>query len=304
MSPTLTTTIAFTADHVTKDYPGHTALDDVTLEIPSGHVVGLIGRNGAGKTTLLQIAAGLVLPTAGTCHTLGRRSDLLDAPELTRLGLVMQEARFIEWMTVAQHLEFTASFYPRWDRDLQHRLVAELEVSPKQKIAQLSTGDRQKVAILLGVCHHPALLLLDEPMSSLDPIVRKRMLAVLLERLREDGCTVVISSHLLDDVEKIVDWIVALEAGRIVENSAFDDLQESFAEWTVTAPDGRPLPAFAAPFILAQQRSERLARLTVRTREPGAAENFAAAHAVEVQARRLNLDEMFPLLLTRNPAAR
>ena len=160
------------------------------------------------------------------------------------------------------------------------------------------------MAILLGVCHRPALLLLDEPMSSLDPIVRKRMLDVLLERLRDDGCTVVISSHLLDDVEKIVDWIVALEAGRIVENTAFDDLQESFAEWTVTAPDGRPLPAFAAPFILAQQRSERLARLTVRTREPGAAENFAAAHAVAVQTRRLNLDEMFPLLLTVNPAAR
>ena len=296
-SDTTARTAAFAADHVTKDYPGHMALDDVTLEISAGHVVGLIGRNGAGKTTLLHLAAGLLLPTSGSCHTFGRRTDLLDSPELTRLGLVMQEARFIEWMTIAQHLDFTASFYPNWDRDLQRRLVETLEVPVKRKIADLSTGDRQKVGILLGVCHRPALLLLDEPMSSLDPIVRARMLDVLLERLRDDGCTVVISSHLLSDVEKIVDWIIALDAGRIVENSALDDLQESFAEWTVTAPNGGRLPDFAASFILAQQRDERLARLTVRTLEPGAAEKFAAAHAVEVQSRRLNLDEMFPLLL-------
>jgi ABC-2 type transport system ATP-binding protein len=296
-------TTAFATDRITKNYPGHTALDDVTLNVPAGHVVGLLGRNGAGKTTLIHLAAGLVLPTSGTCHTLGRRSDQLDSPELTRLGLVMQEAKFIEWMTVAQHLDFTASFYPKWDRDLQRRLVETLEVPVKRKIADLSTGDRQKVGILLGVCHRPALLLLDEPMSSLDPIVRTRMLDVILERLRDDGCTIVISSHLLSDVEKIVDWIVALDAGRVVENSALDELQESFAEWTVTAPNGIPLPLFAAPFILAQQRSERVARLTVRMRKPSAAENFAATHRVEMQSRRLNLEEMFPLLLPAKKAA-
>ncbi|MBI3886232.1 MAG: ABC transporter ATP-binding protein [Opitutae bacterium] len=295
---------AFTADRLTKIFPGHTALDDVTLAIPAGHVVGLLGRNGAGKTTLLHLAAGLALPTSGACHTLGCRTDRLDSPELTRLGLVMQEAKFIEWMTVAQHLDFTASFYPQWDRDLQRRLAELLEVPGKRKIAELSTGDRQKVAILLGVCHRPALLLLDEPMSSLDPIVRARMLDVLLERLRDDGCTVVISSHLLSDIEKIVDWIIALDAGRVTEDSALDELQESFAEWTVTAADARPLPAFAAPFILAQQRSDRLARLTVRTRAPAAAEEFAAAHGVAVQTRRLSLDEMFPLLLGAQGPAR
>ena len=297
------TTTAFRAERVTKAYPGHLALDALELEIPAGHVVGLLGRNGAGKTTLLHLAAGLILPTGGTCYTLGQRSDRLDSPELTRLGLVQQEARFIEWMTVIQHLEFTASFYPSWDQGLQRRLVEILEVPVTKKIAHLSTGDRQKVGILLGVCHRPALLLLDEPMSSLDPIARARMLDVLLERLRDDGCTVIISSHLLTDVEKIVDWIVALDAGRMVANAAFDELQESYAEWIVTAPTGGPLPQFSAPFILTQQRSERLARLMVRTREPAAAENFAAAHGVTVQSRRLNLDEMFPLLFAARKAA-
>jgi ABC-2 type transport system ATP-binding protein len=305
-APTDTTTnaAAVAADRVTKTYPGHAALVDVSLTIPAGHVVGLLGRNGAGKTTLLHVAAGLVLPTSGTCHTLGRRSDELDSPELTRLGLVMQEGKFIEWMTVAQHLDFTASFYANWDRNLQQRLVETLEVPLKRKIADLSTGDRQKVGILLGVCHRPALLLLDEPMSSLDPIARAHMLDVLLERLRDDGCTVVISSHLLDDVEKVVDWIVALDAGRITENSALDELQESFAEWTVTAPAGALPARFAEPFILAQQHRERAARLTVRTREPDAAETFAAKHRVEVTPRPLNLGEMFPLLINRSKDAR
>ena len=293
----------FTAERVIKIYGEHTALASLTLNIPAGRVVGLLGRNGAGKSTLLQVIAGLTLPTYGTAHTLGRRTDLLDSPELTRLGFVMQEGKFIEWMTVAQHLAFTASYYPRWDHELQHRLTAQLEVPITRKLAELSPGDRQKVGILLGVCHRPALLLLDEPMSALDPIVRRRLLDVLLERLRDDACTIVISSHLLNDVEKIVDWIVALDAGRLVENSALDDLQESFAEWTVTASDSTPLPAFNEPFILSQQRADRQARLTVRTGAPDAAEFFAAAHGVEVQTRRLNLDEIFPHLLAAKPAA-
>ncbi|MBC7368539.1 MAG: ABC transporter ATP-binding protein [Undibacterium sp.] len=292
----------FTANRVMKIYGEHIALAGITLSIPAGHVVGLLGRNGAGKSTLLQIAAGLVLPTYGTCHTLGCRTDLLDSPELTRLGFVMQEGKFIEWMTVAQHLAFTASFYPRWDHDLQRRLATQLEVPIARKIAELSPGDRQKVGILLGVCHRPALLLLDEPMSALDPIVRRRLLDVLLERLRDDACTIVISSHLLNDVEKIVDWIIALDAGRVVENSSLDDLQESFAEWTVTATDAAPLATFTEPFIVAQQRTDRQARLTVRTSAPDAAEAFATTHGVGVQTRRLSLDEMFPLLLAAQPA--
>jgi len=217
---------------------------------------------------------------------------------------VPQEARFIEWMTARQHLDFTASFYPTWDRDLQRRLVEILEVPLDQKVANLSTGDRQKVGILLGVCHRPALLLLDEPMSSLDPIARARMLDVLLERLRDDGCTVVISSHILNDVEKIVDWVVALDAGRMTENAPFDELLESFAEWTVTSTNGGLPAAFAEPFVLSHQGDARQALLRVRTADPEAAERFAAAHHAQIGTRPLNLDEMFPLLIAQRKAAR
>jgi ABC-2 type transport system ATP-binding protein len=298
-SPTPATIAPLVFDHLTKTYSGHTALNNIDLEIPDGHVVGLLGRNGAGKTTLLQIAAGLLLPTSGTCRTHGQLSSKLDTPELSRLGLVQQEGKFIEWMTAAQHLDFTASFYPTWDRDLQHRLTGVLELPLDKKIAHLSTGDRQKVGILLGMCHRPNLLLLDEPMSSLDPIARAQMLDVLLERLRDDGCTVLVSSHILNDVEKIMDWVVALDAGRVTENAPFDELQECFAEWTVTAGD-RPLPAtFAEPYVLARQGNDRLARVTVRTKHPDTAEQFAAAHGAQLTQRPLNLAEMFPLLIAQ-----
>ena len=297
------TSTPFAAQSLSKSYGAHTALSDVSLALPAGRVIGLLGRNGAGKSTLLNIASGFTLPSSGDALTFGTPVARLDTPQLTRLGVVQQEARLLEWMTVRQHLDFNASFYPGWDRSLESRLLESLEVDPKRKIVQLSPGERQKVGILLGVCHHPALLLLDEPMSALDPIIRARLLDALLERLRDDGCTVVISSHILNDVEKIVDWIVALDAGQLVENSPFDALQESFAEWTVTSLNGALPARFPEPFVLSQQPGERLARLRVRTGDADAAARFAATHHAEVKARPLNLDEMFPLL-TRQQKAR
>ncbi|HEY4248629.1 MAG TPA: ABC transporter ATP-binding protein [Lacunisphaera sp.] len=304
MNSTATALAPLVVENLTKTYAKHVAINAINLEITAGHVVGLLGRNGAGKTTLLQLAAGLLLPTSGTCRTLGQLTDKLDTPELSRLGLVLQEGKFIEWMTAAQHLEFTASFYHTWDHDLQKRVTEILELPLDKKIAHLSTGDRQKVGILLGVCHRPELLLLDEPISSLDPIARASMLNVLLELLRDDGCTVLISSHILNDVEKILDWVVALDAGQVTENTAFDDLQESFAEWTVTA-GAHALPAkFTEPSILAQQGNERLARLTVRTNDPETATQFATTHGVELSRRPLNLEEMFPFLISQNKSLR
>ena len=285
------------ATSLTKRFSRQTALRSLSLTIPSGRIVGLLGRNGAGKTTLLNLACGLLLPTSGSCLTLGRSVADLDTPELTRLGVVLQEARFLEWMTVAQHLEFTAAFYPAWDRTREKRLLADLQLDAARKIAQLSTGDRQKLGIILGVCHHPELLLLDEPISALDPIARSQMLGFLIDLIREDGATIVISSHLLADVEKIIDWVVCLEAGELTTNAAFDELQESYAEWIVTSSNGRLPASFAEPFVLTHTGDARCARLRVRTTDGSESGRFAAHHQAEVEIRRLNLDEMFPLLI-------
>lgn len=247
-----------------KSFGAHPALRGLTLEIPCGRTAGLLGRNGAGKTTLLNLACGLLLPTSGTCTTLGRPTVDLRTEELARLGVVLQEGRFLEWMTVAQQLEFSGSFYPRWDRAREARLVGELELDRARKIGHLSPGDHQKLGLILGVCHHPELLLLDEPMSALDPIVRARLLALLVDLVREDDCTIVVSSHLLADVEKIIDWVVCLDDGQLAVSAPFDEVQEQHAEWIVTAPAGHLPEKFAEPFVLVQEGDARTARLLVR----------------------------------------
>ncbi len=281
---------------LTKRFAEHTALSDLTLEIPTGHVVGLLGRNGSGKTTLLNLACGLLLPTSGTCTTLGRASPDLDAPELSRLGVVFQEPRFFDWMTVEQHLEFTAAFYPTWDKSRQSRLLGQLELDQKRKITQLSVGDRQKLAVILAVCHRPALLLLDEPMSALDPIARTDLLTFLLDLVREDACTIVISSHILTDVEKIIDWVVCLDRGELAVSAPLDELQETYAEWIVTSASGTLPSKFFESFVLTQEATPQQARLRVR-HNAAAAEEFQIRHQAEIVRRPLNLDQIFPLLL-------
>jgi ABC-2 type transport system ATP-binding protein len=281
---------------LTKRFAEHTALTGITLAIPAGSMVGLLGRNGSGKTTLLNLACGLLLPTSGTCTTLGRASGDLDTPELSRLGVVFQEGRFLEWMTVAQQLEYAAAFYPRWDRDREKRLLAELELRTERKIGQLSSGDQQKVGLLLGVCHHPELLLLDEPISALDPIARARLLEFLLGLLREDECTIVISSHILNDIERIVDWIVCLDRGELAVSASFDEVREAYAEWIVTAPRGGLPARFPEPFVLSQTINAHQARLCVRHSDL-AARQFETTYGVAVTSRPLNLDQLFPLLV-------
>lgn len=296
-------TAPLVTQQLTKTFGELQALRSLTLTIPAQRVVGLLGRNGAGKTTLLHLACGLILPTKGTCTTLGRACHELDTPELSRLGVVAQEGRFLEWMTVAQQLHFHASFYAGWDRDREQRLLKELELDATRKINQLSPGDQQKLGIILGVCHHPTLLLLDEPMSALDPIARTQLLSFLIDLVREDGSTIVISSHLLADVEKIIDWVVCLDRGELAVASSFDELQESHAEWIVTSAQGRLPKRFAEPSVLIHEGDAHRARLHVRLPHAAAAAQFAAQHDVVIESRPLNLEQLFPLLINRRSRA-
>ena len=148
----------------------------------------------------------------------------------------------------------------------------------------------------MAVCHHPRLLVLDEPVSDLDPIVRARLLGFLLELLREDRATILVSSHVLRDVEKIVDWVVCLDQGRIITDAGLDELKERYAEWLIGSQDGDLPESFAESFVLQQEISGREARLVV-LQDEASIEAFQAAHQVDVVSRALNLEEMFPLLV-------
>ncbi len=284
-----------------KTFDETTALDRVSISVPERAVVGLVGRNGSGKTTLLRHAVGLQLPTSGSCVTLGKASSELGHGELSRIGVVPQDNRFLEWMTVEQHIRYVASFYPRWDRQREARLHRDLELDTRARVGTLSAGNAQKLAIVLSMCHHPELLLLDEPLSDLDPIVRRRLLAFLIEILSEDAATVIVSSHVLHDIEQVIDHVICLERGRVATDAALDDLKEQYAEWRVISR--QPLPAsFGEAYILRQEVEGQEASLQVR-QSAGDLESFTARHRVEVSSHPLNLERIFPLLVEESAAS-
>jgi ABC-2 type transport system ATP-binding protein len=281
---------------LTKRFGLKVALNNLTVTIDQQRVVGLIGQNGSGKTTLLDIMAGTALPTAGACHTLEHDSTCLSEDVLARLGVVYQENRFLEWMRVDQHLQYFGSFYKNWDGARQNSLLKDLELDPKAKVGHLSGGDLQKLGIITAVCHHPRLLLLDEPLSSLDPIARESLLKFILRLLDEDEVTIIVSSHALLDIERLVDWVICLNEGNLNANSSLDVLQERFAEWHVTSANGGLPAPFRESFIRQQTYEARQACLVVENADQYLVA-FREKYRAEVKVGRLNLEKIYPLLL-------
>lgn len=298
----------FEALALTKTYGTKHALDRLDLSLPAESVTGLIGRNGSGKSTLIRTIAGLTLPDGGAARTFGTEVAALDEPELTRIGAVFQTTHHMGWMTVAAHLEFVASYHPHWDANRQRKLMDVLELDPKERCGTLSPGNAQKLAVLLAICPRPDLLLLDEPVSALDPIAREELLAFLLEMVRADDTTILISSHVLVDIERVVDRVVCLDRGRCVHEGALDDLLESYATWDVVAPRRLEGP-LREDFIVEQRFAGRQAELLVRTgTDPGQRlQAFAQTHGLnaelDVRIRPANLERLFPHLVGK-PAAR
>jgi ABC-2 type transport system ATP-binding protein len=284
---------------VTKRFGKKVALDQINLSVPERSIIGLVGRNGSGKTTLLRHITGLYLPSLGECVTLGCASRDLGPKELSQIGMMNQHDTFIEWMKVEQLFRFIATFYPVWDRELETQLVSTLEIDVNARVGKLSPGNSQKVGLVMSTCHHPALLLLDEPLSDLDPIVRARAVTMLLERFSDGNLTMIISSHLLHDIERIVDRVVCLEAGRIVADASLDDLKEQYAEWIVSSPAGTLPSTFSERYVLRSEGDRFDARLEV-LHSDDAMREFERNHNASVEMRPLNLEKIFPLLVGRS----
>jgi ABC-2 type transport system ATP-binding protein len=218
----------FALTNVTKRFNDKVALDQVSVALTEPSIVGLVGKNGSGKTTLLRHIVGLQLPTSGSCTTMGRATVDLDAAELSRIGMAHQQDTLLGWMKAGQLIRYVARFYETWDEELERHLVKRLEIDLKANVLTKSPGNRQKLSLLLAVCHHPTLLLLDEPLSDLDPIVRRDVVEELLDRFRRDEMAIVISSHLLHDLERIADRIICLDKGCIVEDASLDTIKDRY----------------------------------------------------------------------------
>ncbi|MGH7870405.1 MAG: ABC transporter ATP-binding protein, partial [Candidatus Dormibacteraceae bacterium] len=211
---------------VGKRYGPRWALQDCTLSIPEGKVVGLVGPNGAGKTTLLHLAVGLLRPTAGTISVLGGRPA--NSPEhLGRIGFVAQETPTYAGLSVADHLRMGAWLNPVWDQEAARRRIDQLGLDPDQRAESLSGGQRAQLALTLAIAKRPELLILDEPVARLDPLARREFLQVLMDVVAEQGVSVVLSSHLLADLERVCDYLVILVASHVQLSGEVSSLLES-----------------------------------------------------------------------------
>ncbi len=223
-----------------KRYRRRWALSDCTLTVPAGRVVGLVGPNGAGKTTLMRLAVGLITPSTGEVEVLGGRPAGSPA-QLGRVGFVAQDTPVYAGLTVADHLRLGGWLNARWDRGLAERRIAQLGLDPGQRAGRLSGGQRAQLALTLAVAKRPELLVLDEPVASLDPLARREFMQGISDVAAEHGASVVLSSHLVADLERVCDFVIVLVASRVRVAGTIEDLLATHHR--LVGPRDRPVPA-------------------------------------------------------------
>lgn len=220
----------FEMENVSKTFGKIKALDGVSFSIPAGRIVGLVGLNGSGKTTLLRHAVGLCQPNSGESRTLGVKSSELSEATLKYVGMVQQEDPLVEWLTGGQLVRLSKLYHSQWDEKLEASLVERFSIKLDRRIKEMSPGERQKLTILLAVAYHPKFLILDEPASALDPIARAEFLELLVELIQDSNISIIISSHLLSDLERVVDHLLILKQGKLVCNKGLDELKDSYSK--------------------------------------------------------------------------
>ena len=258
-------TLAVRTQDLTKQYGSKTALTDCTIDVPVGRISGLVGLNGAGKTTLLQILAGLRSPTSGEAFVLGAppRQD----PEfLAQIGFLAQEIPLYKRFTADDHIDIGAHLNPIWDSASTRTRIRELDIPLDQHVGTLSGGQRAQVALALALAKRPRVLLLDEPVAALDPLGRRLFLASLVAAVADGDLTVLLSSHLIADLERVCDHLVLLAAAR---PQLCGDIESILAEHRILVGPHRDITAIARDHVIIEDTSTpRQTTLVVRTRGP------------------------------------
>jgi ABC-2 type transport system ATP-binding protein len=258
-----------------KRYGRRQALTDCTLELPPGHVVGLVGPNGAGKTTLLKIACGMLSPTTGRVEVLGEQPNGGPA-HLARVGYVAQDTPTYASLSVADHLTFGAKMNPAWDAKLARDRIEQLGLNPKQKAGKLSGGQRAQLALTVAVAKRPELLILDEPVASLDPLARRAFLRHLMESVAEHDTSVILSSHLVSDLERVCDYLVVLVSSRVQLAGETDDVIAEHYRIVCTRRPESDLPAGID--VITAEHTDRQSTFVVRSDGELPAGDWSAEH--------------------------
>jgi ABC-2 type transport system ATP-binding protein len=286
--------------NIRKRYGGLTVLDDVSFSIPKGAVLGLIGRNGAGKTTLMRILVGLLMPESGSAMVLDEPAAHLTDAAKTRLGYVPQEPQSLSWMSVEGMLQFVGSFYPKWGSEYMWNSLMRWDIPPSQRLVKLSPGQRQRVALIRVLAACPELLVLDEPASALDPVARRDFLREIALRAGEAGTTVLFSTHIVSDLERVAFHVCFLHEGKLLLDTPMDDLKETHARLSLSREAAAAVSGRLPGEIARRRRPDGGVSIVLTRKGLGAWPSAATASGGTLEP--MNLEDLF-IEVTDHPSS-
>lgn len=277
---------------LTRRFKSRMALDDISLNVERGQVFGLVGANGAGKTTLIKHLLGLLKAESGAVRVFGLDPVADPVAVLGRVGFLSEDRDLPGWMRVDELIRYSRAFYPSWDPDYAEQLRRQFQLDPASRVKHLSRGELAKAGLLVALAHRPELLVLDEPSSGLDPVVRREMLEAIVRTVADEGRTVFFSSHLLDEIERVSDRVAMMAGGRVVLEGRLDEILESHHRLTLrfAAPLAKP-PVLAGALHISGKGVEWTAVCNGQRGELEAAAASLGARVVEEDSP--SLDEIF-----------
>ena len=279
---------------LTKYYGGTLAVDHMDLEIPRGCICGFVGRNGAGKTTAIKLMLGLLNPTAGSSRLLGCDSSALTPAIRQRIGYVTEGHRLFRWMSIGGLEKFQRAFFPKqWDDKFFADMIEYFNLPKKKKIKHLSNGQRAQVSLALALASNPELLIMDDPTLGLDAAIRRQFLEGMIELIMRQGRTVLFSSHILGDVERVSDRIVVIDKGVLRANCSLEQFQKAIKKAILSFADSAPDEVNIDGLLHCKRIEKQLELTLVGTDDEEIAEWAKSAGAENYHIVKMNLEDQF-----------
>ncbi|HOK65687.1 MAG TPA: ABC transporter ATP-binding protein [Anaerohalosphaeraceae bacterium] len=278
---------------LTKYYHKTPALDHLNLCVPKGCVYGLLGRNGSGKTTAIKLILGLLAPTAGRAEVFGHPSDNLPPSLRSRIGYITEGHHLERWMTIRELEHFQKAFYPdQWDRRFFAEMLDYFELSPKRKIKTLSNGQRAQVNLALTLAANPELLIMDDPMLGLDAAVRRQFLEGMVHLIQKEGRTILFSSHILSDVERVADRIAVIDKGVLRADCTLEEFRMQIRKYLFEFPQPN-IPVDTLPGLIYSKRNQQMLEATVVKTPEEAIYEWARRHQAAVEPVPMSIEDQF-----------
>jgi len=286
--------IVLETQDLTKYYGSTLAVDHLDLKVPRGCICGFVGRNGAGKTTAIKLMLGFLAPTAGSSKLLGCDSTALTPEIRQRIGYVTEGHRLFHWMSIDELERFQRAFFPvQWDKKLFADMIEYFELSRKKKIKHLSNGQRAQVSLSLALAPKPELLIMDDPTLGLDAAIRRQFLEGMIELIMRQGRTVLFSSHILGDVERVADRIAVIDKGRLRANCSLEEFRTAVKKVIFSFADSVPSEVDIEGLLHCRRSEKQLELTLVGTEEAQIAEWAKSAGAEEYHSAKMNLEDQF-----------